>query len=180
MNTSAGKHSSFGPAPFWNWKAVLLPGSKQFCESVVRASMEEVARSNKPELPGLQLLPWVHNQVFGFAKEEGWLDALAFYGFRDSRSQGYGARVTPDSRSLPETTRKRVWSSEKFLLSLRSHRITMVQPAESRRGMNLGFSLSANCCRPTCWRVLREPEMRPVLMVMSNPLWQDSAQMFFA
>ena len=91
MNTSAGKHSSFWPAPFWNWKAVLLPGSKQFCESVVRASMEEVARSNKPELLGLQLLPWVHNQVFGFAKEEGWLDALAFYGFRDSRSQGYGA-----------------------------------------------------------------------------------------
>src|SRR5580704_15918614 len=37
MNTSAGKHSSFGLAPFWNWKAVLLPGSKQFCESVVPA-----------------------------------------------------------------------------------------------------------------------------------------------
>jgi len=24
---------------------------------------------------------WVHNQAFGFAKEEGWLDALVFYGF---------------------------------------------------------------------------------------------------
>ena len=52
---------------------------------------EEVARSNKPELLGLQLLRWVHNQVFGFAKEEGWLDAVVFYGFRDTRSQGYWA-----------------------------------------------------------------------------------------
>lgn len=50
--------------------------------------MEKGARSNKPELLGLQLLPWVHNQAFGVAKEEGWLDALVFYGFRDARSQG--------------------------------------------------------------------------------------------
>src|SRR5260370_40979907 len=50
---------------------------------------EEVARSNKPELLGLQLLPWVHNQAFRFAKQDGWLDALVFYGFRDARSQGY-------------------------------------------------------------------------------------------
>ena len=49
---------------------------------------EKAASSNKPELLGLQLLPWVHNQAFGFAKEEGWLDALVFYGFRDARSQG--------------------------------------------------------------------------------------------
>lgn len=51
----------------------------------------EAARSNKPEQLGLQLLPWVHNQVFGFAKEEGWLDALVFFGFRDTRAQGYWA-----------------------------------------------------------------------------------------
>lgn len=50
---------------------------------------DEAARSNRPELLGLQLLPWVHNQVFGFAKEEGWLHALVFYGFRDIRAQGY-------------------------------------------------------------------------------------------
>ncbi len=52
---------------------------------------EEAARSNKPELLGVQLLPWVHNRVFGFAEAEGWLDALVFYGFRDTRSQGYWA-----------------------------------------------------------------------------------------
>ena len=49
---------------------------------------EEVGRSNMPELLGLQLLPWVHNRAFGYAKREGWLDALMFYGFRDARSQG--------------------------------------------------------------------------------------------
>ena len=69
-------------------------------------------------------------------------------------------------RFLGRVSRKRVWSSEKWLLSLRCHRITMVQPAESRKGMNLGFSLRANCRRPTCWRVLREPKMRPVLVIV--------------
>jgi len=71
-----------GSAPSW-LEAILRKRCPGF--------MEEVARSNKPELLGLQLLPWVYNQVFGFAKEEGWLDALVFYGFRDTRSQGYWA-----------------------------------------------------------------------------------------
>jgi hypothetical protein len=31
-------------------------------------------------------------------------------------------------------------SSEKLLLSLRCHRIAMVQPAKSRKGLNLAFS----------------------------------------
>jgi hypothetical protein len=69
-----------GCAPSW-LRAILRKRCPGFTE--------EVARSNKPELLGLQLLPWAHNQVFGFAKEEGWLDALVFYGFRDTRSQGY-------------------------------------------------------------------------------------------
>jgi len=69
-----------GCAPSW-LEAILRKRCRGFTE--------ESARSNKPELLGLQLLPWVHNQVFGFAKEEGWLDALVFYGFRDIRSQGY-------------------------------------------------------------------------------------------
>ena len=56
----------------------------------------------------------------------------------------------------------------KWLLSLRCHRITMVQSAESRKGLNLAFSLRANCCRPTRWRVLRESEMSPVLVVVEQ------------
>ena len=73
----------------------LEGGAPSWLEAILRECCpgftKEVARSNKPELLGLQLLPWVHNQVFGFAKQEGWLDALVFYGFRDTRSQGYWA-----------------------------------------------------------------------------------------
>lgn len=68
-----------GCTPSW-LKAILRKRCPGFAE--------EVARSNKTELLGLQLLPWAHNQVFRFAKEEGWLQALVFYGFRDSRSLG--------------------------------------------------------------------------------------------
>jgi len=80
----------------WTRAVVELEGSPpSWLEAILRKRCpgfrEEVARSNKPELLGLQLLPWVHNRVFGFAKEEGWLDALVFYGFRDTRSQGYWA-----------------------------------------------------------------------------------------
>src|SRR5229473_6964200 len=71
-----------GCAPPW-LKAIL----RKRCPGLA----EEAARSNKPELLGFELLPWIHNQAFGFAKEEGWLDALVFYGFRDTRSQGYWA-----------------------------------------------------------------------------------------
>ena len=45
--------------------------------------------------------------------------------------------------------KKRVWSSELLLLSLRCHRITMVQPAESRKGLNLASTRRATfCARP--------------------------------
>jgi hypothetical protein len=71
-----------GSAPSW-LEAILRKRCPGFAE--------EMARSNKPELLGLQLLSWVHNQTFGFAKDEGWLDALVFYGFRDIRAQGYWA-----------------------------------------------------------------------------------------
>src|SRR5260370_18033527 len=71
---------SEGCAPPW-LKAIL----RKRCPGFV----EETDRSRKLELLGLRLLPWVHNQTFGFAKDEGWLDALVFYGFPDTRSQGY-------------------------------------------------------------------------------------------
>jgi hypothetical protein len=78
----------------WARAVVELEGSTpSWLEAILRKRCpgfaEESTRLNKPELLGLQLLPWVHNQAFGFAKEEAWLDALVFYGFRDTRSQGY-------------------------------------------------------------------------------------------
>ena len=51
-------------APSW-LKAILRERCPGFAE--------EAARSSKPELLGLQLLPWIYNQVFGFAKQKGWM-----------------------------------------------------------------------------------------------------------
>src|SRR3981081_1914208 len=59
----------------------------------------------------------------------------------------------------------------------------MVQPAESRQGLNLASTRTADFCRPTCWRVLRESKMRPVLVIVEQvgrhqpfemPLIQDN------
>src|SRR6266481_5477345 len=54
----------------------------------------------------------------------------------------------------------------KWLLSLRCDCITMVQPAESRQGLNPAFTRRADFRRPTCWRVLRESKMSPVLVIV--------------
>jgi hypothetical protein len=57
---------------------------------------------------------------------------------------------------------------QKWLLNLRCHRITMVQPAKSRKGLNLAFTLKANFCSPTFGRVLRESKMGPVLVIVER------------
>jgi hypothetical protein len=44
----------------------------------------------------------------------------------------------------------------------------MVQPSESRQGLNLVFTRRADFCRPSCWRVLREPEMRAILVIVEQ------------
>lgn len=41
----------------------------------------------KREPLDLRLSEWVHNQKFGYAKRQGWLDALTFYGVRHPRSE---------------------------------------------------------------------------------------------
>jgi hypothetical protein len=64
--------------------------------------------------------------------------------------------------------KKSVESSEQKLLGLRRHRTTMVQAAESRKGLNLAFRLRASCYSATCWRVLRKSEMSPVLVVVEE------------
>ena len=48
--------------------------------------------NNEPQIAnstllGLHLDEWIHERVFGYAKRDGWLDALLFYGARDPRSQ---------------------------------------------------------------------------------------------
>ena len=78
----------------WARAVVELEGSiPSWLEAILQKRCpgftEEVARSDEPELLGFHVLPWVHSHVFGSAKQEGWLDALVFYGFRDTRSWGY-------------------------------------------------------------------------------------------
>ena len=75
---------------------------------------------------------------------------------------------------LVRVSRRRVCASELLLLSLRRHRIAMVQPAESRKGLNLAFTRRANFCCTTCWRVLRQSKMSPVLMVVEQVGRQQS------
>lgn len=40
----------------------------------------------RPESLDLRLSEWARNQKFGYAKRQGWIDALTFYGVRHSRS----------------------------------------------------------------------------------------------
>jgi hypothetical protein len=51
------------------------------------AFIEHEASSDEPRLMALHLLEWVHNQEFGYAKRQGWLDALTFYGVRHPCSE---------------------------------------------------------------------------------------------
>jgi hypothetical protein len=49
--------------------------------------IEHEARSREPKLMALHLLEWIHKQEFSYAKRQGWLDALTFYGVRHPRSE---------------------------------------------------------------------------------------------
>src|SRR5260370_27715014 len=55
----------------------------------------------------------------------------------------------------------------------------MVQTAESRQGLNLASSPGTHFCWPTCWRILPEPEMGPVRMVVANVFAHESLEMPF-
>lgn len=49
--------------------------------------LESDESMREPSLLALHLLEWVHNTIFGYAKRQGWLDALTFYGVRHIRSR---------------------------------------------------------------------------------------------
>lgn len=42
----------------------------------------KLTQVGQPEPAGLRLSNWVRNHKFGYAKRQGWLDALTFYGVR--------------------------------------------------------------------------------------------------
>ncbi|MGH9771915.1 MAG: hypothetical protein ACRD4Q_09495 [Candidatus Acidiferrales bacterium] len=51
------------------------------------ASVAEYAKRHpdEPEFLWLRLISWIDNQIFAFAREEGWSDALSYYAARDPR-----------------------------------------------------------------------------------------------
>jgi hypothetical protein len=57
--------------------------------------IEQAAHLHPPELVALRLHEWIHNHVFTYAKQEGWLDALHFYGVRDPRCEAAWAHWEP-------------------------------------------------------------------------------------
>jgi hypothetical protein len=67
-----------GHAPSW-----FLATLRARCPGFI----EDEASSQEPGLLAFHLLDWVHNQRFAYAKRQGWLDALTFYGVRHPRSR---------------------------------------------------------------------------------------------
>ena len=62
----------------------VLATLKKHCPGFIEGG----SPSKKSEPLGLDLLEWVHTQKFDFAKQQGWLDALIFYGVRHPLSRG--------------------------------------------------------------------------------------------
>ena len=67
-----------GSAPSW-----LSANLKKRCPGFI----EHRTLLNEPRLLGFRFQEWIHNQIFAHPRQEGWLDALIFYGVRDLRSQ---------------------------------------------------------------------------------------------
>ena len=67
-----------GRAPSW-----LVDVAKKHCPRFA----ENETFGNESGILDLRLREWIHTRTFGQAREEGWLDALTFFGVRDLRSQ---------------------------------------------------------------------------------------------
>lgn len=61
----------------------FLSDLEERCPGFMRSDKDP----GKHGLSALQLLSWVHDHKFGYAKRQGWLDALTFYGVRHLRSE---------------------------------------------------------------------------------------------
>lgn len=81
--------------------STLLTALEECCRDFI----EDETTSGQPELLAHDLLEWVHNRRFRYAKRQGWLDALTFYGVRHPRCEGacaYGERCEREwSRKPP-------------------------------------------------------------------------------
>src|SRR5215470_42934 len=62
-------------------------------------------------------------------------------------------------------------------IALCCDRVTMVQAAESGKGVDQVFTCSTDRDWPTRWRVFREPQVRPVLVVVAHIIGHQALQM---
>lgn len=62
----------------------LVAALREHCPDFV----EQEVTAREPGLMSFRFLEWIQNRRFGYAKREGWLDALTFYGARHPRSEG--------------------------------------------------------------------------------------------
>ena len=85
---------------YLRWEALALwvrtiVGAEDGVPSLLAATLKKrcpgfiknEALLNEPRLLGFRFHEWIHNHIFGFARREGWLDAIIFYAVRDLRSQ---------------------------------------------------------------------------------------------
>ena len=82
--------------------STLLTTLQECCPGFI----EDEGTSCEPELLAHHLLEWVHNRRFRYAKRQGWLDALTFYGVRHLRCEGawaYWERCEHEWSTKPPT-----------------------------------------------------------------------------
>ncbi len=82
--------------------STLLRTLEECCPDFI----EDEATSGDPELLAHHLVEWIHNRRFHYAKRQGWLDALTFYGVRHPRCEGawaYGERCEHEWSRKPPT-----------------------------------------------------------------------------
>ena len=67
-----------------DWVAEILQNR---CPSFMEAEKALAPRARKTRPLPLRLEDWIDDHVFGFAKQEGWFNAITFYAIRDPRYQ---------------------------------------------------------------------------------------------
>jgi hypothetical protein len=67
-----------------DWLAEILNNR---CPEFLEAEKELTPKAAKDRPRCLRLEDWIDDHIFGFAKEEGWFNAITFYAIRESRYQ---------------------------------------------------------------------------------------------
>jgi hypothetical protein len=67
-----------------NWLAEIL---QKRCPGILEGRKSPILRASKSKPLALSLEDWIDDNIFGFAKREGWYFAITYYAARDSRYQ---------------------------------------------------------------------------------------------